>query len=179
MKCPLSKFKVKASSSPWRWESVKRAAFSKVAQPPSFPPPFAAYPVWAVSHAEGAVQMLVYSHPATGQSVPPRRLFDLQHAMSDLHGVVPIHHTLMLQSKNALHILASQWQKSAAGLRRRNGKTPVELRDVLFAQKTIGVFHRADPPQAQLLRQPPLPGAKVPLTAAARLRGVGRDHANP
>lgn len=58
-----------------------------------------AHDVRTVAHAEGAVQVLVHGHPATGQSVPPRRLFDLQQA-SNLHGIVPIHHTLMLESKD-------------------------------------------------------------------------------
>src|SRR5207245_1121444 len=76
--------------------------------------------VWSIAHAERAVSMLVDDHLATGQSVPPRCLFDLQHPMGDLHGVVPIYHPLVLQSKDALQVLARQRQKGAPRLRRPN-----------------------------------------------------------
>jgi hypothetical protein len=46
----------------------------------------------------------------------------------------------------------------------------------VLAQKDIGRFHRRDPLQPQLLRQPSLPGAEVAFAATPRLGRVGRDH---
>ena len=57
--------------------------------------------------------------------------------------------------------------KLVLGLRRRHRKFPVRSRRK---------FHGADPGQAQLLRQSPLPGAEATLAASPRLRRVGRDH---
>ncbi len=48
--------------------------------------------------------------------------------------------------------------------------------NVVAAEKAIGFPQHADPGQAQLLRQSPLPGAEAPLAAPPRLRRVGRNH---
>src|SRR6202140_5399870 len=68
--------------------------------------------------------------------------------------------------------------KALSGLRRRDGKLAVQLGNAVLAQEAIGFLHRGDPAQSQLLRQPALPGAEVPLAASARLRRIRRNHLN-
>jgi len=64
-------------------------------------------------------------------------------------------------------------------LRRRDAELAVDLRNVTLAQKPVGFLHPGDPRQAQLLRQPPLPGAKASLSSTARLGRIGGDHLDP
>src|SRR5439155_8747326 len=71
---------------------------------------------------------------------------------------------------------AAPGYKRAACLRRPHLKATIELGDVVFSEKSIGLFQSADPMQPQLLWQPPLPGAKVTFTAPAGLRRVGWNH---
>ncbi len=61
----------------------------------------------------------------------------------------------------------------------RHAELPVHFPDVMLAQIPVGFLHPGDLGQAQLLRQPPLPGAKPPLTAPPRLRRASRDHLDP
>src|ERR1700674_2106499 len=138
-----------------------------------------AHYVWAIAHAQGAVQVLVHQDATTCQGVAPRGSLDLQNPVADLDGVVAVHHAFLLHRKDSLQVLAPQPQKRAARLRRSNAEPPVELRDVFFPQKPVGLFRRGDSAQAQLLRQTPLPGAETSLAASSRLRRVRRNHANP
>ncbi|PYX52131.1 MAG: hypothetical protein DMG76_30245 [Acidobacteria bacterium] len=55
-------------------------------------------------------------------------------------------------------------------------KAAIEFGHVVFSEKAIGPFQGADPMQPQLLRQPPLPGAKATFTAPAqRSTGDGKS----
>src|SRR5260370_13872821 len=58
----------------------------------------------------------------------------------------------------------------------RNMKATIELGYVVLGKKAVGFLHSLGATQPQLLRQPSLPRGEVALAAAARLRGVGRDH---
>ena len=58
-------------------------------------------------------------------------------------------------------------------------EAPVELGDVVLAQKRVGRLQGGDPVQPQLLRQPSLPGAEAALAASPRLRRVGRESSAP
>ncbi len=68
--------------------------------------------------------------------------------------------------------------KTRCPLQRRDPKPLIELGQVLFPQKLVGPLPRDNPTQAQLLRQPPLPGSKPALRSPPRLRRIRRDHPN-
>src|SRR6266478_720468 len=62
----------------------------------------AAYPVRPVEDTPRAIQVFAHQHVTLGQRVSPFGLFDLQRAVGDAHGVVLVHHALLLYRKNAL-----------------------------------------------------------------------------
>src|SRR5262249_52022724 len=130
--------------------------------------------VWSEASGQRAVQMFMQEDPAARQSAAPADRLDLQPPFSELHGVVAGHRALVLKRKDEIQIPPPAGQEGTARLRRGNAKTSIELGDVLLAQELVRRFLRGDPAQAQLLRQPSLPGAEVALRAPARLRRVGR-----
>src|SRR3954447_17069457 len=61
-------------------------------------------------------------------------------------------------------------RKRRAFLGRHHGEPLVELGYIAICQKSVRALQIADAGQAQFLRQPSLPGAKIALTTASRLR---------
>ena len=62
--------------------------------------------------------MVVRGYPATGQRGPPVALLDLQNARTEVHGIIFVHRTLVLQRKDQIEIFASHRQKSMPWLGR-------------------------------------------------------------
>src|SRR5712692_5401114 len=171
-----------------KWESrvvggiSKRSVFSTAFRRPFrflALPAEPAHQVRSVIHTPPPVQVFAGDHPATGQRAAPVHPIDLQHAPTHAHRVVPVHHPLVLHREDALQVLAAGRHKRAFRLRRRHRKAPVELREVTLPQKPVGFFHRGDPSQPQLLWQPSLPGAEIPLASSPRLRRIRRNHLDP
>src|SRR5258708_30285853 len=117
--------------------------------------------------------MLMRSYRAASQAGSPTYRFNLPTEVLKADRVVPVHCALELQREDEIQIPAAPGYKRAARLRRPHLKAAIELGDVVFAEKSIGPFHSAYPMQPQLLRQPPLPGAKVTFTAPAALPLAG------
>src|SRR3981081_1409950 len=120
--------------------------------------------------------MLMHRYRATSQAGSAQYRSDLPPEVLKSERVVPVHRALELQREDEIQISAAPGYKRAARLRRSHLKAAIELGDIVFSEKGIGPFHSADPMQPQLLRQPPLPGAKVTFTAPSGLRRVGRNH---
>src|SRR5579864_5244553 len=124
----------------------------------------------AVAKTQHSIQMLMNRHRASGQRPAPTDRLNLQHEVLKTYRVVTAHGSLELQGKHLFQILPSASGEGAARLRRFYSEPPVEFGDVPFSEKTIRRFHGGDRSQAQLLRQPPLPSAEIPLAASPRLR---------
>src|SRR5262249_10295125 len=86
---------------------------------------------------------------------------------------------LVLDREHPSQILPARAYKRTPLSLSRYRKAPVEFLSVLLAQKPVGLLHRGDLTPAQLLRQPPLPGAVTTFHTPARLRRIRRDHFNP
>jgi hypothetical protein len=134
--------------------------------------------VRSVAETQRSIQVLVCDDAATGECAPPANRLDLQLAIQKTNGVVAIHRALELQREDAVQIAGGAGDKGAAPLRGRDLKATIELGEVAFAEEAIRLLQRTASGQAQLLRQTPLPSCEVAFTAAARLRRVGRDHAD-
>src|SRR5579863_5225776 len=127
----------------------------------------------AIAKTQCSIQMLMDCHCASGQRPAPADRLNLQREVLKTHRVVAAHRPLELQREHLLQIQPSASGEGATSLRRFYAESLVELGDVFFSQETIRCFHRGDRWQAQLLRQPSLPSAEIPLAASPRLWRIG------
>src|ERR1022692_2373957 len=125
---------------------------------------------------QGSVQVLMDDHLASGQGMAPVSALELHHQVVKAYGVVRINGALESLRKDHFQIPVPAGYKRRTALSCRNRKTAVELGDVVLIEKVVGPLQSSDPAQAQLLRQPSLPGGEVAFRASPRLRRVGRDH---
>ena len=122
--------------------------------------------------------MLADRDRTSGQSSPPARRCDLQDRSSHHDGVIPAHHALLLHREHHVEILSPTGHKCAAPQRRRDLETLIELGHVFLPEKSslpLACRSRADAVPGQA----PLPGSEPAFRTPARLRRVGRNHANP
>ena len=110
--------------------------------------------VRSVRQADRSIQMLIDRHRAARQTPPPAHRLDLQAQMLETDRVVAVDRALELQRENQIQIPAATRHERVARLRRPHLKAAIKFGDVVLAQKDIGRFHRRDPLQPQLLRQP-------------------------
>ena len=109
--------------------------------------------------------------------MPPARVpRNLQDQILEADGVVLVDRPLTLDGEDQIQVAVPAGDKSAAFLRRRYLEALIELGDVLFTQKAIGLPDGAQAAQPQLLRESSLPGTEVTLSAPSCLGRVGRDH---
>src|SRR6202011_5974880 len=106
----------------------------------------------------------------------PAYRLDLQRQILKAHRVVAAHRAFKLQRKDPFQISLPTHREGTSRLRRCHPEPHVERSDVLFLQKSVRRLHRRDCPQAQLLRQPPLPSPEITLAASSRLGPVGWNH---
>jgi hypothetical protein len=99
----------------------------------------------------------------------------LQVSLVELHTVIVPHHALMLQRADAVEVASGIGDKGRALAGDGHRPGPVVERQPGVAQEPIGGLHRGDPGQAQLLRQPTLPGFPQPFHAAPGLRRMRGD----
>src|ERR1043166_8535044 len=104
------------------------------------------------AHQEDAIQMLVDSHLAACQSVPPAGLVYLHDPVVQGDGVVLVHRALVLDREYPFQVFAARADESAALSRRRHRKAAIELLLVFLAQEAVSFLHRPNVPNAQLLR---------------------------
>jgi len=105
--------------------------------------------------------VLIDGDAAALHRTPPALPVDLQCQVLVFHGIVAIYCSLGLNGKDAIQILADAWNKCRlAGIVWLDGKLPVELADIFFSQKAVGLIERGYAAYSQLLRQTALPGAK-------------------
>src|SRR5262252_8792538 len=133
----------------------------------------------SMRQADRTVQVLVNRNRTTGQSGSPGHSLNLQYQILKAHRVITIDCALVLQGEDQVQVLARRPYKGTATLFGSNLKTTIELDHVVLAQKAVGLFHRPDSPQPQLLRQAPLPSPEIALRAPPRLRRIRRDHLDP
>src|SRR5579863_254687 len=127
-------------------------------------------PSRSMGHAQSPIQMLVNDNRAAGQRASPADLVDLQGEVLEADGVIAANRALELEGKDQVQIAARAGGKSGATLGRRHLEAPVELGDIVLAQEAVRLGDRGDSPQAEFLRQTPLPGAEASFRAASRLR---------
>jgi len=84
--------------------------------------------------------MLMHSHRAARQAGSPTHGFDLQAEVLKADRVVPVHCALELQREDEIQIPAAPGYKRAARLRLPHLKAAIELGDVVFSEKSIGIF---------------------------------------
>src|SRR5438105_13354640 len=123
--------------------------------------------------------VLTQARATSGQRPPPSRLLDLLHLLIQLHRVIAIHHSLMLNREDPVQIPALHPQERRPWLLGHDGKAPIEFPEIVLPQESIRFLHCSDPRHPQLLRQASLPGAEISLTAPARLWRVSRDQFDP
>src|SRR3974390_2858731 len=136
-------------------------------------------PMRPVANTPAPLQVLVHGDVAARQRPAPSLPLELQAQVLHAHRVVATHRALIVQGEDLLQVAPWAASEGRATLRRPHLKALIELGDVVLPQKAIGLFHRGDPTQPQLLRQPSLPGPEVALRTAPRLRRIGGNHLNP
>src|SRR5437899_7003789 len=119
--------------------------------------------VRSVAETQGAIQVLVCSYGAAGESGTPLHRLDLQSQVLKADRVVAVHGALKLQREDPLEIALGTGHKSVAPLRRRDLEAAIELGHIVLAQEAIGLLPVGASCLTQLLRQASLPGSDVPL----------------
>jgi hypothetical protein len=87
-------------------------------------------------------------------------------------GVVLMDRAFVLNREDTIQILAACRHERGASFSAA-GELLIELADVGFGEKSIGVSHIVDAGKPQFLGQTALPGLKVAFASAARLRRIG------
>src|SRR3974390_1546950 len=162
---------------PSRFPSLSRPLFWAADRPPRAR--VLPQPMRPVANTPAPLQVLVHGDVAARQRPAPSLPLDLQAQVLHAHRVVATHRALIVQREDLLQVAPWTASEGRAPLRRPHLKALIELGDVVLAQKAIGLLHRGDPAQPQLLRQPSLPGPEVALRTAPRLRRIGGNHLNP
>src|SRR3954449_580645 len=133
----------------------------------------------AVADRHATVQMFVNDYGLSCQRVTPPSLLQLENAVGERDGIVVSHRPLMLCAEDPVQILAPNPYEGSALLSRWDRELPIELGNILVPKKVVGCGQVRDAAKSQFLRQPTLPGSKIPLRPAARLRRIRRDHFHP
>src|SRR5450755_370747 len=120
--------------------------------------------------------MLMDGDVAPGEGSAPAYLVDLQNQVLKADDVVAANRTLKLQREDQVQVAARAGRESGSALGSRSLKAAVEFRDIVLAQKAVGLRHRGDSAQAEFLRQSSLPGAEAALRAAPRLGRISWNH---
>src|ERR1035441_4705643 len=103
-----------------------------------------------LSEGEGerSVQMLMDGDGAPCQRTAPLHFLDLQAKVVELHSVIAVHYSLMLQGEDALQVLSRQGHEGASGFCCRHLELTVEHLHIVFTEKAIGLFHARDAMQS-------------------------------
>ncbi len=67
-----------------------------------------------MSDTEGSIQVLIDFDPTFGKACPPRRFWDLEAALLELHAVVVANDAIMLQGKDPIKRIACVGDKGAS-----------------------------------------------------------------
>src|SRR5947208_10834463 len=114
-------------------------------------------------NGQSSIQVLAQGHAAPRQRSAPKRLLDLQHPLIELHGVVAIHHALVLEGEDPIQVPPTRRHKRCPALHGPHRKAPVEFRHVVLAQENgWPPPESASPPDA------------TPAVALARSRSCAR-----
>src|SRR5262245_51009918 len=114
-----------------------------------------------VSNRECSIQMVVDDDAAARQCGAPALRLDLKGAVGPADGVVLTDHPFMLDGEDVIQILPSGWHKRGAAFGCGYGELLVELANVGFSEKNIGVDDVSNARQPKFLWQATLPGLKV------------------
>jgi len=114
--------------------------------------------------------MLIDCHFAPSQREAPLCFLNLQYSISIFDRVVTSHGAFIMESKDELKIRALAGSEGGPRLLRRVCKLGIEEGYIAGAQKLIGCRQGIQVANSKLLRQAPLPGAKVSFTAPACFR---------
>ena len=96
--------------------------------------------VRTVTNRNRIVQMLVNGHGLARQGVAPATLVNLPPAILDGHRVVFAHDTFGLNGEDPIQIAATGAAKGGSFPGRLDSELVVELGDVAFAQKPVGLL---------------------------------------
>ena len=94
---------------------------------------------------QGSVQVLMDDHLASSQGGAPLGTLELHDQVVKAHGVVSINCALESLREDHFQIPVPAGYKRGTALRCRNGKSPVELGDVVVVEKLVGPVQRSDP----------------------------------
>jgi len=178
---PLRDFQ--AQWKPCLWVSTERLFHSlspaiplRPAQPrPSFRV-VTPYDVRPVTNAPQLIQVFAHRDRASRQRSPPARSLELEYCFSHHHRIIPVHHSLLLHREHHVQVLSPVGQKRAARVQGRNPKPPIELGHVVLPQELVRPLPCHNSMQAQLLRQPSLPGSESAFRSPSCLRRIRRNH---
>src|SRR5689334_8906969 len=114
--------------------------------------------------------MLMHHDATARQAIAPSRFLQLPGLVTKRNRVIARHHALGLHAEDPVQIRTARLAKGCSSLLGGYCKPGVKLRDVTLPQKLVGLLDGLEASQAQLLRQPSLPSAKVSFAPSSRLR---------
>ena len=125
--------------------------------------------VRTIVEAQGLVQVFAHQHAALGQTVTKLLGRDLQAAAPVTDRVVSPDHSGLLTGEDLVQVGSMRGNKGGAFLLGLNGEAAIVKGDPLLVEEPIGLLEGSDAFEAQLLRQPALPGPKQPFATSPSL----------
>jgi hypothetical protein len=119
--------------------------------------------------------MLAHGHSRAGARSTTRLRPNLQDAAVQADGVVARYHARFFVTQDPVEIRLAQGHEGTRRIARGPREHGVVLRDELIREIPVGRLERGNGGHTELVREPILERAIEPLTAAARLRRIGRD----
>ena len=125
---------------------------------------------------QGLIRILMHPHLDLDEVAAVLVRRDLQDPALVGDAVVATYRTRFLEAQNLLQIDPHQRYESATALWRLDRERGIEPRPEVDLEPGVGLGHVGDAGQGQLLGQAALQGPEEPLTAAAALRAIRRNH---
>src|SRR5215207_2557247 len=99
--------------------------------------------------------------------------------IGELDGVVFVYRTFVLDGEDAVQILPLDGHESGSRFGCGHSELTVELGNVGFLEKPIGLVDSLDLMDSEFLRKAALPGSKASFASTPCLRGIGGNHSDP
>lgn len=136
--------------------------------------------MWAVSDADGLVEMFVNQDAALCERDAKVRGADLKDPVLIGDGVVLVDGSFGLNREDEIEVQMG-WNRDESGtfLLRGFCKSFVKIGDEIILEKAVGRFECFDAVKSELVGKPSLKSLVHPFTSAPGLGRVGWDHSDP
>lgn len=135
--------------------------------------------MWAISDADGLVEMFVNQDAALRERDAKVRWADLKDPVLIGNGVVLVDGSFGLNREDEIEVQMC-WNRDESGTFLFGGfcKSFVEIGDEMIFEKAVGRFDCFDAVKSELVGKPALKSLVHPFTSAPGLRRVGWDHSD-